>query len=149
MSDLRGISRKQFLVLDGLFAGRLDEGEVLARYKVSRNLYNKWQADEAFAAEFERRLAVLNRHSRLIIAQYATLAAAKLVQLTNSKSSETARRACLDIISFAKGGGKKAAVKEKKEAEAEEEISDETASRLLAALAEGEKEKIKLSYEGI
>lgn len=140
MSEVRGISRKQFLVLDELFAGRLDEGEVLARYKVSRNLYNKWQADEAFAAEFERRLAVLNRHSRLIIAQYGTLAAAKLVQLTNSQSPETARRACLDIISFAKGGGKKAAaMKEKKEAEAEEEISDETASRLLAALAEGKK----------
>ena len=81
------LSKKQQKVLDDLFAGD-DEQAVLARHKVSRNVYNKWQKGKNFAAEFQRRLAALNRQSKLIIAKYAALAAAKLVDIAAAAAEE-------------------------------------------------------------
>ena len=133
----RNLSGKQRAVIDDLFEGQFDEQTVLERHNVSRSVYNRWQADARFVGEFERRLAALDRQSRLIIARYATVAAAKLVELTDSDNPETARKACLDIISMPKAG-------EKRTEEPDEpvpsgtgqQLSDETAGRLLAALAQ-------------
>ena len=135
------LRKKQLAVIDDLFAGELDERAVLDKHKVSRHVYNKWRADEQFAAEFDRRITSLNQQSRLFVARYTSLAAAKLVQLTDSKSQETARKACLDIISFPKTAAKKtpAPADDKPPPPPQtENIPDETASRLLAALAQTE-----------
>lgn len=134
------LSKKQQKVLDDLFAGD-DEQAVLARHKVSRNVYNKWQKGKNFAAEFQRRLAALNRQSKLIIAKYAALAAAKLVELTDSANQETARKACLDIISLPKKAGEKTQLPERggdNDSEQAFELSAKKTGRLLAALAEPE-----------
>jgi len=144
MSKRKGLSEKQSAVMDDLFDGRFDEEAVLKKHRVSRNIYKKWLRDERFCAEFDRRIAWLNRQSEALIAKYASLAAAKLVQLTDSEKDETARKACLDIISLPKGAGRrkqKAAKQEPAKAKAATELSDETASRLLAALAEEEGQK--------
>ena len=136
------LSKKQLAVIDDLFAGE-DEQEVLDKNKVSRGIYYKWQNAEEFSAEFDRRLIALNRRSELIIARYAALAAAKLVELTESESQETARKACLDIISLPRDAGKKAEALAQKQKEVNEEqgqLPTETASKLLAALAETKKE---------
>lgn len=93
------ITRKQSLVMDDLFSGEADEATVLAKHKVSRNTFNKWLDGQAFQAEFARRMDSAYRQGRLIIARYVPLAAAKLVELTESDKEETARKACLDIIS--------------------------------------------------
>ena len=76
-----------------------------------------------------------HRHSELIIARYAGLAAAKLVELTESESQETARKACLDVISFRRDLDKQED-KTGEEGWRPREIPPEVASRLLAALAE-------------
>jgi len=100
MSDRKKLTRKQLAVIEDLFAGELDETQVLKKHNVSTRVYNKWQADEAFIQQFQRRIAAAYRQSAAIIARYAPAAAAKLVQLTQSEKEETARKACLDIISM-------------------------------------------------
>lgn len=139
MAKRKQLSKRQLAVIDDLFGGELDEQAVLDKHKVSRNVYNRWLADENFCAEFERRIDSARRQGELIIAKYASLAAAKLVQLTESKSQETARKACLDIISLPPAAAKKPQASSETEPAGEQEqpqLSDQTVSRLLAALAE-------------
>lgn len=142
MAKTKQLSKKQLAVIEDLFNGELDEQSVLGKYKVSRKLYNKWLANEAFVEQFDQRIAGAYRQSTLLIARYAPLAAAKLVQLTESESQETARKACLDIISMHSSSGSLVsapAVLVDNPASAPPnplDLSPETASRLLAALAE-------------
>lgn len=143
MVKRKQLSKRQLAVIEDMFSGELDEQAVLDKYKVSRNVYNKWRADEQFAAEFDRRTAALNRQSELIIARYASLAAAKLVQLTESEKEETARRACLDIITLPSLTAKRIEQSsETRTADAPQvqPLSEATVSRLLAALAEEKEE---------
>jgi len=138
------LSKKQLAVIEEMFSEQFDEQQVLDKHKVSRNIYNKWLADSAFAYEFDRRVASARRQGELIIAKYASLAAAKLVQLTESESQETARKACLDIISLPPA--KKPQGPSETEQAGEQpapQLSAETASRLLAVLAEEKKENTK------
>ena len=142
MAKKRQLTKKQLSVLNDLFNGELDEQEVLLKHKLSRNVYNKWLAEERFSERFKNYINGLNRQSELVIARYATLAAARLVHLTESENQETCRKACLDIISFSlvkktasktkrPGNGANGADKNKNEP-----LPTKTASRLLAALAD-------------
>jgi hypothetical protein len=145
MGKTEKISKRQLAVIEDLFAGEIDEQAVLDKYRVSRRLYNKWLADSNFTGEFDRRIDAAFRQSAVLIARYAPLAAAKLVQLTESDNDETARKACLDIISMPLlSGARKPPAKgvpEPAESPPQSELSDQTASRLLSALAEEKKEK--------
>ena len=148
MAKAKQLTKRQLAVLADLFAGELNEQAVLDRHKVSSKLYNRWLADEQFADEFDRRIASAYRQSEFIIARYAPLAAAKLVQLTESDKDETARKACLDILSQIANGKSQIANADSRQAIPVAELSDlpteqlppQTVSRLLAALAE-EKEQ--------
>jgi hypothetical protein len=141
----RKLSSRQLEVIDEIFRGEVDEQSILDKYKVSRKLYNKWLADSNFTGELDRRIDAAYRQSAVLIARYAPLAAAKLVQLTESDKEETARRACLDIISMPLlSGARKPPAKgvpEPAESPPQSELSDQTASRLLSALAEESTEK--------
>jgi hypothetical protein len=145
MGRQKQLTRRQLAVIEDLFSGELNEQGVLAKHNVSRNIYNKWQADESFAKEFARRIDGVCRRGQLIIARYASLAAAKLVSLTESENQETARKACLDIISLPKlpvqeANLSKTGGSEKVE---QQQLSAETAGKLLAALAKSEKPETK------
>ena len=73
----------------------------------------------------------------MLIARYSLVAAAKLVQLTESEKEETARKACLDIIELPhQDTTKDQSGKTDGEKEKLPELSDEKASRILAVLAE-------------
>ena len=135
MGKRKNLTKKQLAIIEDLFAGELDEQAVLDKHKVSSNLYNRWLADKRFAEQFNECIARAYRQSELIIARYAPLAAAKLVQLTESDKEETARKACLDIISFPRlapqfSGGPST------DSQVPPDLPAETAGRLLAALAE-------------
>jgi hypothetical protein len=137
----KSLSKKQLAMIEDLFAGELDEQAVLNKYKVSRKTFNKWLADERFIEQFNERIASSFRQGQLIIARYAPLAAAKLVQLTESDKEETARKACLDIISMGNPdvrlvGTTAVPVDDKDSQKGAPQLSPETASRILAALAE-------------
>ena len=99
MATPKKLTRRQLALIEDLFAGESEEQEVLDRHKVSRNTFNKWLSDQRFIEQFNNRIAQAYHQSELIIARYARLAALKLIELTESDKDETARKACLDIIS--------------------------------------------------
>ena len=142
MAKKRYLYKRQLEVLDDLFSGELDEQSVLKKHKVGRSVYSRWLEDKLFASEFSRRLESARFQGELIIARYSAVAAAKLVQLTESAKEETARKACLDIISQPKR-----AAKEQEQSsgpgnvtdEHVQQLSEQTTSRILAALAEERK----------
>jgi len=142
MGRRKYLRSNQTAVLDDLFSGEFDEQAVLDKHKVTRSTYNKWLADEYFAEEFSRRIAWAYWQSEALIARYSVVAAAKLVQLTESDRPEMARRACLDIISLPRQEAQNISVLVKAESSAGKQtrqLSPEVASRLLAALAESKK----------
>jgi hypothetical protein len=133
--------------MEDLFSGELDEQAVLDRHKVSRNVYSRWLADGLFASEFDRRIMSAHRQSAALIARYAPMAAAKLVQLTESEKEETARKACLDIISLQALLDKRIVQPgeiQTNETQPMQQITGQTASRLLAALAKTEQQPVKI-----
>lgn len=141
MAKRKQLSKKQLAVIDDMFAGELDEQAVLDKHKISRSTYNRWQGDELFVDEFNRRIASAHRQSVALIARYAPLAAAKLVQLTESENQETARKACLDIISLPSLAAKKTEQPTEPQSSPDkqaQQLLPQTASRLLAALAQEE-----------
>jgi len=141
MGRKKQLTKRQLAVIDDLFSGELDEQAALDKHKISRNIYNKWLADEQFSEQLRERITSSHRQSELIVARYAPLAAAKLVELTESQNPETARKACLDIMSLPPAATKKIQATSASEPAGEQEgqqLSDETVSRLLAVLAEQE-----------
>ena len=128
------LTKKQLAVIDDLLKGQLDEQAVLALHKISSKIWRNWFSDEIFLAEISFRLDALKRQSRYIIVRYAPIAAAKLVQLTESEKDETSRKACLDVIMLQSNDKN---IESAETAEAEQLTGDQ-ASRILAALAEVE-----------
>ena len=151
MAKQKQLTKRRLAVIEDLFSGELNEQQVLDKHNISRNIYNKWQADESFAKEFARRIDGACRQGQLIVVRYVSLAASKLVALTESENQETARKACLDVISLPKSlaketrqpGSKTPSPVHQTDAATQTQLSAETTSRLLAALAKSEKPKTK------
>jgi hypothetical protein len=142
---MRKLKKRQMAVINEIFEGNLDEQGILEKYKVSRAIFNKWQSDPVFIEELERRIQLAYRRSMALISKYAALAAVKLIELTNSENQETARKACVDIVSIpAKEKGQSNAKEEKDTANrAVKKVDSAMASKLLAALASEKSEKKK------
>ena len=142
MKKKKNLTKRQLAVSEDLFAGELEEQAVLDKYKVSRNTFDRWLSDQRFIEQFNNRIAQAYHQSELIIARYARLAALKLIELTESDKDETARKACLDIITRNSisprlyAGG----LNPEQSTPPVDKLSPQTASRLLAVLAE-EKEQ--------
>ncbi len=140
MPETKQLTKRQLAVIEDLFSGELDEQAILDKYKLSRELYNKWRNDDSFTEQFERRIADAYRQSTVLIARYAPVAAAKLIQLTESDKPETARKACLDIISMPILTANKKTQPSDKHQPADTQqpasLTAQTAGRLLAVLAE-------------
>jgi hypothetical protein len=126
------LTRKQFLAINDLFDAGGDEAAVLEKHKIKLSLWLKWQKDKNFGDEISRRMAALERQGQILIAKYRPVAIAQLVQLCNNENNETSRKACIDMLNFVVNGQKP------EQAEQEQtKLSPQTASKLLAALAEG------------
>jgi hypothetical protein len=141
MSNRKRLTKRQRAVLDDMFDGELDEQAILAKHKLKAQKFARWLTEGPFAKQFDRRLESARRQCELILARYAPLAAGKLVQLTESKNEETARKTCLDIISneLVRSRENRETQTQREELEpppAEPQLSDETCSKLLAVLAE-------------
>ena len=136
MSKQNHLNKKQLSLLNDIFEANLDEQELLEKHKININTYHNWLALPGFIAEFDRRIDWLNRKSQALIAKYASLAAAKLIGLTESEKQETARKACLDIISLPKlNQNQTADPQENNSQQKPPTLSTQTATKLLAALA--------------
>jgi hypothetical protein len=135
----KGLTDKQAAVLNELFASELSEKEVLARHKISAARYSRWHSEPLFAQEFEKRTAALNRRAVLYIAKNASKAAEQLVKLVESKSSETSRKSCLDIIGLLGENSQKGVCPNPSQPDKEAgefQILPELAGKLLRILAE-------------
>ena len=141
MPSAKKLTRRQSAVIEDLFTSGMDEHRALEKHNVSQALYNRWLADEHFAEQVQRRIAQAHHFGRIALARYASGAARKLIEMTHSKSEETARKACLNIISLdtASEGGKGKA--EEDDTPGDSELPPEIASRILAALAGGDSEQ--------
>lgn len=129
------LSKRQLAVIEELFAGGMDEMEVLQRHEVSTQLYREWLADALFAGELKFRIESAKRAGELIIARYTPVAAAKLVSLIDSDKDETVRRACLDIMSAARRTDT-ATTDSAESNEYQPDLPPALATKLLAVLAE-------------
>ncbi len=139
MGKQRQLTQRQLAVLDDLFGSELDEEGVLEKHMVRRSTYDRWHGDKVFSERFKQHLNGLKRRSELLMAKYSCLAAVKLVELTTSDKEETARKACIDIITLPnKISEEVEQVNKSERGEVEEisELSPKRASRLLAVLAE-------------
>lgn len=133
------LSKKQLSVIDDIFTGNVDTEAILEKNNITRRLFNKWLGDDNFRAEFERRIDWLNLQSQVMVARYASLAAAKLVSLTDSENQETKRKACLDIISLPRSNDREKSVSTDNDTEQADTLNPDIASKLLEALAQQKK----------
>lgn len=134
MTEAKNLTRRQRALIEDLFTAELDEQQVLDKHHVSGALYNRWLADERFVAHLERRMVQAYRSGRLILARYATVAAGKLVHLTDCEKEEVARKACLDIITLDNPAAGSSIAADQDDTP-ETELPPEVARRILAALA--------------
>lgn len=132
------LSKRQLDVIEDLFTEDLNERAVLEKHNVSVRLYGKWQGEDAFIEHFEKRIAAAHRQSAALIASYAPIAAAKLVDLTQCKKEETARKACLDIIAMQPSptAPPKPQADNPEPPDQGQQLTQKTATKILAILAE-------------
>lgn len=137
MSKSRKLTRQQLAVLEDLFTGELSEDAVIGKHGVSHSLYERWLADERFASQVDQRIDHAYRRSRIILARNAADVASRLAKLAREGQGETARKACLDIINLQDSTGRKISsdAPSTQEGSATANLTPETASRLLAAMA--------------
>lgn len=100
MIKLKPLNAKQLAVVVDLFEGRMEEQDMLKKHNISRKLYDRWLADEGFNDHLDRRMVWEYRRCEFMLAHYARVAASNLVRLTDCKSEEAARKACIDIITM-------------------------------------------------
>jgi len=136
MPELKRLTKRQRAVIEELFADQANERDVLDKHNVSPALYDQWLGDERFREHLEQRIARAYREARLILARNAPQAARTLIELTRCKKEELARKACLDIIALPPASGPNGAPSADTENDPAAELPPETATRLLAALAE-------------
>ena len=131
------LSNKQLAVLEDIFNNGLTEQQALEKHNISTCRYRKWLENGLFEQEINARIDAAIRQSRLVMARYLPWAAQRLVQLTVSEKDETARKACLDVISQHNDDiAQDIAENSQPPNELPPKLSPEKASRMLAILAE-------------
>jgi hypothetical protein len=135
MMESRRLTKKQLAVIDDLIAGELEQKQILKKHETRPTTFKKWLAAPAFKDELERRTEWLTHRSELILASYKSVAAGRLVELTQSQNQETARKACLDILNRTCSAADGSAKTQVSADESEKSLPADTASKLLAVLA--------------
>ena len=135
MSNKTKLTKRQLDVINDIFAADLNEQAVLQKHNVSPKLYSKWHDNDAFIEQFEKRTVAVHRQSSALIASYAPVAALRLVDLTESEQPETARKACLDVISMQTSSTSKAQQKPPAPGHSPQ-LTEQLAGKILAILAE-------------
>lgn len=148
MSKPKSLTRRQRALIEDLFADDANEQQVRAKHKVSRELYARWLADERFLEALENRIAQAYRAARIILARAAAETARTLIELTKGDKGETARKACLDILAAQAPAAPNSAAPGPTEPDTVPALSPETASRILALLAEAHGRSDSMGAQG-
>jgi hypothetical protein len=136
------LSDKQHAVINDLFQNGLTEPEAIEKHNISPRRYRKWLEKGLFSQEINDRFEAAVRQSKIVMARWLPLTAERLAQLTISEKDETARKACLDVISLHTPETEQKTAQNAQTTQAKEikPLPPEVASRLLAALAEIERD---------
>lgn len=136
MAEKRMLTKRQMAVLDDLLTGELDDEKVFEKHRLSSTIFRKWLNDDNFNDELNFRMKAAHLKSRLIIARYSQVAALKLVELVGSDKEETARKACLDIMSVPTQANQLSGPNQNNPDQQSEQLSPALASKLLMMLAQ-------------
>lgn len=142
MVNAKPLSAKQLAVIEDLLLGEAEEQAILENHNISRKLYDKWLADESFIEHLDRWMVWEYRRGELMLACSVRKAVSNLMELTKSKQSETARKACIDIITISGNclsHRQSAQVDNPASSPESPQFTSETAGKLLAVLAEAKK----------
>lgn len=136
------LSSRQINILNAMFSGDLTLNDILKSCRVSQITYYDWLSDSLFMSAFDKRVDSARAVLTSTLSAYSQAALLALVNLTRSEKTETARKACLDIVKLVQ--------EEKDEQDAnleipnvprlsvgQEVLSPEQSSSILNALAEG------------
>ena len=103
MSKMK-LSPRQKQIIEDVFSG-MDEESLAKIYDIKISVLRQWLGEDRFKKRLNEKIESAQRQSSMIIASCGPVAAARLVGLMDSDKSETARKACLDIISVNRGLG--------------------------------------------
>jgi hypothetical protein len=142
----RSIQGRQMGFVEDLFSDKANYSidELREKYKIRDTEFQYWLKDKRFIKEIRRRVWWAYQTSEIQVARFAQIAATKLIELTGSQNPETARKACLDIISLLRLQQRQKVIRhiservERKQEPKEEriELEDDQASRILSILSE-------------
>ena len=136
------LSKRQINVLDGLFTGELTLNEILKKCRVSQITYYDWLSDPFFMSAFDKRIDSARAVLTSTLSAYSQAALLALVNLTRSQKTETARKACLDIVKLVQDEKDEQAIKDDTPAmpmlsHQGRTLTPGESSAILQALAEG------------
>jgi hypothetical protein len=132
-----GLTRQHKLLIDDLFERGLSESQVCEKHGLAMDKLREWCQDDDFRAEVRDRLFTPVSKAWIMLARSATRVAARLIELTESQKEETARKACLDILT-ALPLWQADVCDDGEELSLPPGVSEKTASRILEVLAEEE-----------
>lgn len=95
---LRGRQRR---LANNLFDLNLSCEEALKKSQVSERIFTAWLGDDWFSGLVDKRARAAVQISRMLISRNAAKAAEQLIELMESDKEETARKACLDVLTAA------------------------------------------------
>jgi hypothetical protein len=139
MYKVKYLTTKQSQIIEDLFTGNPEVLDILRKWKVNLRTYCRWLEQETFVAEYKRHLNISEHQKELIFARCTPSVASNLVNLTGAAKEETARKACMDVITHPDRKAKdNNDIPNPPPEEYHPEISDELASKILAVVAEHE-----------
>jgi len=134
-------TKKQKLVAQALYEGELSEAEIIEKYGISEEQFQRWLQNNSFRSELQRLCEQQIRQMRFILARYGPVAALRLAELVGSDKPDVARRAALDMIARCLDSKGKDIPQNDNQSKTDTDISDEQAREMLLTLAEGMRKK--------
>lgn len=89
-------------IMEDIISGKFDNFEISQRHKITTYRLEQVCNSKLFRRELSRRIAIQQERSRQMLIEAWPAAVSKLLALIDSEKEETARKACLDIISTIK-----------------------------------------------
>jgi len=94
------LTGRQEKVLFDMFQGDKNLDFILKKHNVSFNKYLDWQSEPAYLDAFDKWILSSRMTLAAYVSVYSQYAMSVLMELTGSEKTETARKACLDIINL-------------------------------------------------
>lgn len=130
---------KQMKVIEELFEENESEKRILEENHVSEATWRKWLSDKYFITAISNRIDTVSLKNRILLAKILPAVTARLIHLCSSGNEDVSRKACLALLELQKNKEMKLQFEE----EPEPEIDQETASIVLAAVAESKRRKLQ------